>query len=499
MIFRGIFLLCCLLGPALAQAQQIPVYNGYIANPFLYNPAQAGDLGMGRVWLHHRSQWVGMNDGPITTALTAEVPFAKLPAAAGVGLYADQTHILRRIGGQGVFAFHAPLSTTILHQLSIGVGAGFLYQNIRADQAVIGSPDDPALYSATFRGTALDVSAGISYRFKGFHLGLAAPQLFNSKLTYLRNTEDTARFSFVRHGVAQLSQNFKFNDKIALQPIVMLRYSQGQPFLADAWLTAAWQKFLQVGVGYRYNNRSGALLGSLGINIKQFSLVYSVETGLNGSDRTQFGLTHEVGIGFRFRTDRDEEMKGVRREINALKEDVAMGRLFLDSTLEVNVKRNADQDSLDRSLAARMDSLEKQQAQQQRPQPNAAQGGRDTVQGAIGLEYKKIGTVFFAKNDDALSESTKASLTEVAKFVQRAQLVTLYLQGNASREGNPNNNYLLATRRAVAAKDFLVAQGVNPEKILIISYGAENPATPEQGTEDERGKNRRVDIYIMGQ
>ena len=52
---------------------------------------------------------------------------------------------------------------------------------------------------------------------------------------------------------------------------------------------------------------------------------------------------------------------------------------------------------------------------------------------------------------------------------------TLVIQGHADERGTREYNLALGARRAQAAFDFLVAQGVNPSRMSTVSFGKERP------------------------
>ena len=54
-------------------------------------------------------------------------------------------------------------------------------------------------------------------------------------------------------------------------------------------------------------------------------------------------------------------------------------------------------------------------------------------------------------------------------------MVKVALEGHADERGTREYNLALGERRANAAKDFLVALGVSPNRIKVISYGKEKP------------------------
>ena len=50
------------------------------------------------------------------------------------------------------------------------------------------------------------------------------------------------------------------------------------------------------------------------------------------------------------------------------------------------------------------------------------------------------------------------------------------IEGHADERGTREYNLALGDRRAVSARNYLVALGINPTRIRTISYGKERPA-----------------------
>ena len=70
------------------------------------------------------------------------------------------------------------------------------------------------------------------------------------------------------------------------------------------------------------------------------------------------------------------------------------------------------------------------------------------------------------------------------------------IEGNCDDRGTQEYNLALGERRARAAYEYLVQNGVNPSQLEMISYGKENPAV--QGTgEAVWAKNRRDDFRVI--
>ena len=92
-------------------------------------------------------------------------------------------------------------------------------------------------------------------------------------------------------------------------------------------------------------------------------------------------------------------------------------------------------------------------------------------------ELASIGDrVFFDYDSSALSAEAKATLAAQAAFLAGNPSVTITVEGHCDERGTREYNLALGERRATAARDYLVAQGVNAARIKTISYGKERPS-----------------------
>lgn len=84
--------------------------------------------------------------------------------------------------------------------------------------------------------------------------------------------------------------------------------------------------------------------------------------------------------------------------------------------------------------------------------------------------------VFYAYDSSALSAEARATLEKQAAWMKKFGGVRVVIEGHCDERGTREYNLALGERRANAAKDYLVALGINPARVKTISYGKERPA-----------------------
>jgi len=85
---------------------------------------------------------------------------------------------------------------------------------------------------------------------------------------------------------------------------------------------------------------------------------------------------------------------------------------------------------------------------------------------------------------------------KIDKIVSQNPEVKIKLEGNCDEWGTDEYNYALGLKRAKTVKESLVKYGINPGKIVIVSYGESNPICSEHTITCWK-KNRRVDYRLL--
>lgn len=98
--------------------------------------------------------------------------------------------------------------------------------------------------------------------------------------------------------------------------------------------------------------------------------------------------------------------------------------------------------------------------------------------------------VFFALDQYSLDADARTTLERQAAWLNKYPSVTVTVEGHCDERGTREYNLALGERRASAAKDYLVALGVDPSRVTTISYGKERPVA-FGSTEDAWSQNRR--------
>ena len=143
------------------------------------------------------------------------------------------------------------------------------------------------------------------------------------------------------------------------------------------------------------------------------------------------------------------------------------------------------------------------------PAPNAGAGGNapppqtasmaptGTVTPGSADDFKvNVGDrIFFDFDKYDLSAEARAQLEKQAAWLKAYPNITVTVEGNCDERGTREYNLALGERRAVSAKNYLVALGVDPNRIQTISYGKERPAV--LGSDESAWAQNRRDVTAI--
>jgi len=84
--------------------------------------------------------------------------------------------------------------------------------------------------------------------------------------------------------------------------------------------------------------------------------------------------------------------------------------------------------------------------------------------------------VLFDYDSASLDSSAKILLDGQSRFLRANTDLNFIVEGHCDERGTREHNLALGEQRATAVRDYLVIQGIDPDRIKVISYGKEKPA-----------------------
>lgn len=121
--------------------------------------------------------------------------------------------------------------------------------------------------------------------------------------------------------------------------------------------------------------------------------------------------------------------------------------------------------------------------------PEDLQASLDELLGRAGINFET--------NSVAIDAPSQAVLLTAVDALQSFPNVSIEVAGHADNRGTPETNLALSQQRADSVLAFLVANGVNPDRVASVGYGDTEPIA-DNTTEAGLRANRRIEFRVKG-
>ncbi|MHA6141255.1 OmpA family protein [Pseudomonas mohnii] len=111
------------------------------------------------------------------------------------------------------------------------------------------------------------------------------------------------------------------------------------------------------------------------------------------------------------------------------------------------------------------------------------------------ITLSDAGDVLFAFNQSELTPTAKSQLDSIMGKMQDADVISIKVIGFTDSVGSDAYNQGLSERRASSVAEYLLSQGVAPNKLTSEGKGESQPVADNE-TDEGRSKNRRVELHI---
>ena len=104
-------------------------------------------------------------------------------------------------------------------------------------------------------------------------------------------------------------------------------------------------------------------------------------------------------------------------------------------------------------------------------------------------------TVHFKFDSAVVQDNEQANIASVAQALTADANEKLLIEGHCDERGTEEYNRALGERRALALREALAKNGIDPMRIRTISFGKDKPADPGHD-ESAWAKNRRGEFIV---
>lgn len=359
--YKIIFIVNIFIISIKVKAQQLPLYNQYNFNDFIYNPAFSGySKEFSELSFLHRKQWSGVYGSPNTTLIS----FNSSKSANNIGYsgyaYHDKSGYIYITSIYGSYSYN----TVIFDDFKIGAGLGLGLNLMGLDVGVYNKYTQNDIILNQNLGTTprLTLDAGIFMSYYGFDLGFSAPNLISGIIKSSEMEERIYRLKRLYISSLKYTKPLNlpflgsFNGDILLKPLFIMRILEGAPQSYEIHTLLDIKKLGWINVGYKGGfNSAKPILGEgiyigeadifagVGYNINQsLSIGYTFGTGITKTLLNQ-GTNHEILMLYKLSGSQDVK-KLIEKELKQ-KEDEKMEYM---NALEKRYKMK--QDSLEKQL-----------------------------------------------------------------------------------------------------------------------------------------------------
>lgn len=103
--------------------------------------------------------------------------------------------------------------------------------------------------------------------------------------------------------------------------------------------------------------------------------------------------------------------------------------------------------------------------------------------------------VFFGYDQSDLTSEARSTVERQAQWLKTYPNVNVTVEGHADERGTREYNLALGERRATTVRNYLIANGVSPNRVQTISYGKERPAV--MGSDDTSWAQNRRGVLVV--
>jgi peptidoglycan-associated lipoprotein len=108
----------------------------------------------------------------------------------------------------------------------------------------------------------------------------------------------------------------------------------------------------------------------------------------------------------------------------------------------------------------------------------------------------QVQNVYFDFDKFSIRPDMQSVINQNASIFNQAGNYKVMVEGNCDEWGSDEYNYALGVKRAKAAKDALIAQGIAADRIEITSNGESKPVCTEK-TKSRDAQNRRDEFRLL--
>jgi outer membrane protein OmpA-like peptidoglycan-associated protein len=97
---------------------------------------------------------------------------------------------------------------------------------------------------------------------------------------------------------------------------------------------------------------------------------------------------------------------------------------------------------------------------------------------------------------DAITPDSRPALDHAVAVMRDNPTIRLEIQGHTDTDGKADLNLELSRHRAEAVRTYMIAAGVEGERLRAIGYGGDRPIA-DNASEAGKAQNRRIELRLL--
>jgi type IX secretion system PorP/SprF family membrane protein len=264
-------------------------------DPYLINPAYAGEADGQNLYLIGRNDFLNMPDAPKSYHLTFDAALSNPRIGFGAQAFSNSMFAVKNLGFSASYRYKFQIAER--HFLSTALSAGFVQNSLDFSKIIANDPSDISDFIGTESTMRPNFHVGFLYQFADLKIGASAFHALSPSFVYEKsqNQQDLA-YRLLQQYHASVSYKLRFGNRWAVDMMALGGGAHGLPFWGTFNATFIYDDMFWFGGGYGYQTLSYV---TAGIRLAE-QLVLSYSYGFSTeSYRTQLGASHEISLGYR--------------------------------------------------------------------------------------------------------------------------------------------------------------------------------------------------------
>jgi outer membrane protein OmpA-like peptidoglycan-associated protein len=109
----------------------------------------------------------------------------------------------------------------------------------------------------------------------------------------------------------------------------------------------------------------------------------------------------------------------------------------------------------------------------------------------------KLSYLYFGYEKHEISGDGMKTMDVLVAVMNKNKDLKIEIAGHTDNSGSAKSNMKLSKKRAQSIVDYLVSQGINPDRLIAKGYGESNPIASNDDEIDGRQLNRRIEVIVI--